>query len=229
MQDIRQAHIIVTKDVAIDGDLNPQDLDATIYYALTKKGEEGYVKKENGELWIERMDIVNGVPTPEQVVFDGVDFGEYDVWEMALIGGEYTRMYSGLVVADNFQLDSVAASSADGGNNANVSAGDLEAQVEFTNHYGKVTQSTSFTAKKMDEAGRAGTEIAPPQDAVIEFTLYSEKKDAAGQIIENTLEKVRSIELDGDHDPDGEDDALDGANSSICRSIMKAIWNTATR
>ena len=205
VQDIRQAHIIVTKDVAIDGDLNPQDLDTTIYYALTKKGEEGYVKKENGELWIERMDIVNGVPTPEQVVFDGVDFGEYDVWEMALIGGEYTRMYSGLVVADNFQLDSVAASSADGGNNANVSDSDLEARVEFTNHYGKITQSTSFIANKRWTKRDGTTIVAPPEHAVIEFTLYSEKKDASGQIIDGTLEEVRSIVLDGVHDPDGED------------------------
>ena len=205
VKDEEQAHIIVTKDAVVDGDLDPDDLDTTIYYALTKKGEAGYVTKENGDLWIEKMDIVDGVPAPAQVVFDGVDHGEYDVWEMALIDGEYTRMYNGLAVADSFQLDSVAASSEDGGNNANISENDPEAEVAFTNHYGKITQTTSFTANKRWTKRDGTTRIEPPEDAVIEFTLYSEKKGADGQILEDTMEKVRSIELDGVHDPDGED------------------------
>ena len=204
VQDTQQAHIIVTKDVVVDGDLNQENLDTTIYFALTRKGQEGYVTNESGETWIEQMDIVNGVPAPAQVVFDGIEYGQYDVWEMALINGEYTRMYSGLVVADTFQLDSVTAFSADGGNNANVSADDLEANVDFTNHYGIITQSTSFTAHKK-WTDRAGNEIQPPEGAAVELTLYSEKKDASGQIIENTQEEVRSINLDGIHDPDGED------------------------
>ena len=204
VKDEQQAHIIVTKNVEVDGDLNKNDLNTTVYYALTKKGEDGYVTKEDGSVWIESMNIVNGVLTPERVVFDGIEFGEYDVWEMALINGEYTRMYNGLVVDDTFQLNAVSASSADGGNNANVSAEDLEAQVDFTNRYGKITQSTSFIANKR-WTDRAGNEISPPKGATIEFTLYSEKKDADGQIIENTQEEVRSIELDGIHDPEGED------------------------
>ena len=207
VKDVEQAHIIVTKDVAVDEGLDPNDLNTTVYYALTKKGETGYVRKPNGEMWIERMDIVRGEPQPAEVVFDGVPFGEYDVWEMALIDGEYTRMYNGLAVGDSLQLDSVFATSADGGNNANVSAADLEAQVDFTNHYGALTQSTSFVAKKRWTERDGATIVEPPAGAVIEFTLYSEKKDVSGQIIEGTLEKVRSIELDGARDPDGEDTA----------------------
>ncbi len=202
--DTEQPHILVTKQVAVDGNLNPNDLNTSIYYALTKKGEEGYVKKENGDLWIERMDIVNGVPTPARIVFDGVGFGEYDVWEMALINGEYTRMYNGLAVSNAFQLDSVSASSPDGGNNAVVSADDLEAQVDFTNHYGPITASTDFVANKRWTL-RDGTAVDPPAGAVIRFTLFSEKKDSEGQIIPGSIREVRSIELDGIHDPDGED------------------------
>ncbi len=198
VKDVEQPHIIVTKNIAVDGALEPNDLDTTIYYALTKKGEEGYVRKENGDIWIETMEIRNGAPAPSQVVFDGVDFGDYDVWEMALINGEYTRMYNGLVVSDHFQLDSVAASSADGGNNANVSANDLEAQVDFTNHYGLISESVSFDANKK-WTDRAGNEIAAPDGAVIEFTVYSVAPDG-------TEKAVRSIELDGTKDPDGETD-----------------------
>ncbi len=205
-KDVKQPHIIVTKNVAVDGDLKKSDLNTTIYFALTKKGEEGYVRKPDGDIWIETMEIRNGAPVPERVVFDGVDYGKYDVWEMARIDGEYTRMYNGLVVDGGFQLDTVAASSADGGNNANISENDKEAQVGFTNHYGKVTESTRFEANKK-WADRAGTAIDPPEGAKIEFTLYSEKKDASGKVIEGTQEKVRSIELDGIHDPDGEDSA----------------------
>ena len=205
VKDVQQPHIIVKKDAVVDGDLAPADLDTTIYFALTKKDEDTYVTKENGDIWIESLRIVDGVPEAEREVFDGVAVGEYDVWEMALIDGEYTRMYSGLVVADAFQLDSVAASSADGGNNAHVSTEDLEAEVDFTNHYGKITQSTSFTANKRWTERDGVTAAVPPEGVVIEFTLYSEKKDADGQIIDGTLEKVRSIELDGAHDPDGED------------------------
>ncbi len=203
-RDVKQPHIIVTKDVEVDGDLEKSDLDTTIYFALTKKGEEGYVTKPDGSIWIETMKIRNGEPEPARVIFDGVDYGEYDVWEMALIDGEYTRMYNGMEVADNFQLDTVAAKSDDGGNNANVSENDSEAQVDFTNHYGKITAHTSFTANKR-WADRAGNTINPPEGAKIEFTLWSEKKDASGNVIEGTQEKVRSIELDGAHDPDGED------------------------
>ncbi len=202
--DVEQPHIIVAKTISVDGDLDPNDLNTVIYYALTKNGEDAYVKKENGDIWIESMNIVDGVPTPAQVIFDGVDFGEYDVWELALINGEYTRMYNGLVVGGNFQLDSVSASSADGGNNAVVSENDLEAQVNFTNNYGRVSQSTSFVAnKKWTE--RDGTFVNPPAGAAVTFTLYSEKKDASGNIINGTLREVRSIELDGIHDPEGED------------------------
>lgn len=212
VKDVKQPHIIVTKNVAVDGDLDSNDLNTTIYYALTKKGEEenGYVKK-NGEIWIESMQIVNGVPTPNQVVFDGVDYGQYDVWEMALIWNEeteeyeYTRMYNGLVVSDSFQLDTVAAISEDGGNNADVSEEDLEALVAFTNHYGEVTESINFIANKRWTLRDGTTVIDPPEHALIEFTLYREKKDASGQVIPNTLESVRTIELDGIHDPDGED------------------------
>ena len=204
VKDAEQPHIVVTKTINIEGDLDRNDLDTTIYYALMKKGESDYVRKENGDVWIESMTVADGVPSPAQVVFDGVDFGQYDVWEMALIDGEYTRMYSGMAEGDAFQLNSVSAFSDDGGNNASVSADDLEAQVDFTNTYGEITASTTFVANKKWTL-RDGTETDPPADAAVEFTLYSEKKDADGQIIDGTLEKVRSIVLDGVHDPDGED------------------------
>ena len=196
--DTKHPHILVKKEIQADETINLSDINTTIYYALTRKGEHDYVQKD-GSIWIESMEIKNGVPDPQTVIFEDVDYGEYDVWEMALIDGEYTRMYGGLVVGNDIQLDRVSAQSADGGNNAVLSESDIEAEVDFTNMYGRIRESTEFLANKR-WADRAGNIIDPPEGALVEFTVYSEKEDGS-------LEKVRSIELDGTADPDGETEA----------------------
>lgn len=74
--------VVVTKDVAADEALM-DSIDHTVYFALWNDAKEvqDYVRKRDGSIWIESVEIVNGEPQGT-AAFSGIDEGLYSVSEI---------------------------------------------------------------------------------------------------------------------------------------------------
>ena len=183
-----------TKSVAVDGDLQLNQVNHTIYIALTKGDKETYVRDENGNILVKEIQIVNGVPTPETVTFYGLEDGNYDVWELVNTTG------SRLGVSDTFPIQGTnppvnfALKKISGNNNATISEENPTAQTTLTNTYAKEDDTPiKFEAKKV-WIDRQANEIAAsemPENATATFSLY---RKINGQVETNP---IGSITLDG--------------------------------
>lgn len=75
--------IVVSKLVVAEDGLDKSSINTTCYFALWDRAANEYVRR-NGEIWIESIDIVNGVPQSRAFFADVNDSpeGGYGVWEV---------------------------------------------------------------------------------------------------------------------------------------------------
>ncbi|MBQ9064743.1 MAG: InlB B-repeat-containing protein [Blautia sp.] len=186
-----------TKNVSVEGSLAKEQVNHSIYIALTKEDKETYVRDEDGNILVKEIRIINGVPTPETVVFDGLEDGDYNVWELKNTTG------SRLGVSDVFPIQGAnpaanfAVKSITGNNNAFVSEADPTDEVTLTNTYAKEDETPiKFEVNKV-WIDRQANEISSeemPDNATATLSLY---RKINGQI---EADPIGSITLDGHTD-----------------------------
>ena len=72
--------IVVDKEVSAAEDIM-DGIDTTLHFALWNDVKKEFVKNGSGEIWIETIEVVDGVPQGT-AAFGGIDEGTYGIWEI---------------------------------------------------------------------------------------------------------------------------------------------------
>ena len=191
-----------TKAVEVGGTLRLDDVDHTIYIALTKGDKETYVRTGPNEwdpILFKEIVITNGVPNPATVTFEGLEPGEYNVWELkeqpsntaTRLGVSDVFPIQGSSPAENFAVQKIT-----GNNNATLVAGQVT-NTKLTNTYAKENEvPIFFEARKVwiDRQANIIADADMPENATATFSLFRE-------INGNTdTTPVASITLNGEAD-----------------------------
>ena len=191
-------HITVTKNVVLSEPVSLEDVNMTAYFAINKKGEDTYLEKD-GAVWIESIQIVNGVPQT-QAIFEGLEPGTYEVWEVADEEGNI-RLNPGHYMPGSrtIQISQIATRVGDNTTN-NVAVGsDQPGDITITNTFSEPSDTLEWVTKKAwyprnnYQSDHMNTEI--PGEASVEFTIFEKNSDTA----------IQTITLDGIRDDNGED------------------------
>ena len=100
--------IIASQRIELSGEATSEDVNTTLYYALSKKNADGsrtFLTDLDGNVQIESISVVNGV-AQSKAYFTGLEEGTYDVWEMDENGDplEIGRVY-GTVTLTNIATE----------------------------------------------------------------------------------------------------------------------------
>ena len=199
--------VTVNKLVAVEGDLALADVNDTIYFALQKRGESGFVQK-NGAIYTIPVTITNGVASPATVTFTGIEDGEYEVWELSDTNGTSKSVGDIIQSGDKtVQISQIEGITENGfGNNITVT-GNGTTWARFTNTYTDASESIFFLARKrwMSNSGDVGNQYAP-NGGTVTFTIYQQ-----GGTSENPIyTAVTSVTMDGSADSDPESGGVYG-------------------
>ena len=191
-----------TKTVEVGGTLRLDEVDHTIYIALTKGDKQTYVRTGSNEwdpILFKKIEIKNGVPDPATVTFEGLEPGEYNVWELkeqpsntaTRLGVSDVFPIQGSSPAENFAVQKIT-----GNNNATLVAGQVT-NTALTNTYAKENEvPILFEARKVwiDRQANIIADADMPENATATFSLFRE-------INGNTdTTPVASITLNGEAD-----------------------------
>lgn len=182
-----------TKSVSVEGTLTKGQVNHTIYIALTKGDKESYVLDPDGNILVKEIRIINGVPTPETVTFDGLEDGNYNVWELKSADGHRLGVSDVFPIQGANPAANFAVKSISGNNNATVENCST-AETALTNTYAKEDDTPiRFEANKV-WIDRRANEIAAkdmPENATATLSLY---RKINGQV---EASPIGSVTLDG--------------------------------
>lgn len=197
---IKRVHVI--KQVNTLGTLRASDIDLTVYFALKNKNTGEFVTKD-GAVWTESIRIVDGVPEGE-AVFDGLQSGAYDVWEVADANASSLTPGDQVMASDStgkpvFVATISTSHRGTTSNNVMVSDDEPEDSMTVTNTYSHKGEWKDVTGKKYWYTQKNNMQsdrrnLNVPEGAWAELSLV--RKD--------TDEVVRTVTLDGTVDDDGE-------------------------
>ena len=182
-----------TKSVSVEGALVAEQVNHTIYIALTKGDKETYVRDSNGNILVKEIQIINGVPTPATVVFDGLEDGNYNVWELKSVDGHRLGVSDVFPIQGANPAANFAVKSISGNNNATVENCST-AETSLTNTYAKEDDTPiRFEVNKVwiDRQANVIAEKDMPENATATISLY---RKINGQV-ETT--PIGSVALDG--------------------------------
>ena len=155
--------VVVSKEIEADDEIKA-GLDTTVYFALWQTNESSYLESAPGRIWIESIDIENGVPQGKAYFVDVPD-KTYGVWEVAEDGGELEMgvAYGAAV------LQKVTTRNSDGDDN-DATIGDLiwTDKVTVINTYEPLPESGDVTLIKVGETDSAAAPLAGAAFALFE-------------------------------------------------------------
>lgn len=198
--------ISVSKEMVYAAGMNKLS-SGKIQLALTKDGEFVRSPNDPSKPYVLEMNIQSDGIRPPTVIFEGLEDGDYDVWEVHgdVNNGTINRSYDGMLLQnDTVELESIRVVANSNGqqtssglynNNATIKNGST-ASMTFRNTYRPATDKTSFEANKawMD---RKENFIQAPEGATVAFTLFKRVNGV-------TTSTGQTIVLDGVADGQGE-------------------------
>lgn len=199
--------ISVEKQVQVVGTVDDEDVNLTVYFALKKKGESDFVQKD-GKVWVETVKVVGGVPqAPTTVLFDGVQSGTYDVWEVADENGS-SLLQGDVVIPSDSQGKPILVTTihtyhgASTSNNVTVNDESPEDHLLVVDTYAHPGETMDFVVNKQwysevntyNDDSKANVNV--PDGAWSELSLFIKGQESA--------DPIRTIRLDGEADDDGE-------------------------
>ncbi len=215
LDELPSKSITVKKQAETVGTVKAEDVDLTVWFAVNLKGSSGFLTREDGKVWTESIEIVNGVPQKDSVTFDGLESGTYEVWEVS--DAQASALSPGtVVIASDSQSKPIVVDTIrtihDGGVSNNLTLSDTQPTGELTviNTYAHRGETRNVTAKKKwyttpNKIQDDCANVNVPEGAWAELTLYQKGSDEA----------IRTIRLNGTPDDSGETSAWEATFDGV--------------
>ena len=132
--------IVVEKVIQAEEGFDAESLNTTLWFALKKHKEEGgkeeeFVKREDGTVWLEKIEVRNGRPLAK-AYFTDIQDATYDVWEVDENGESLAEG----TVYETYVLTKIATRHGDDEkNNGTIDTDKWSDLVQVINTYGAVT------------------------------------------------------------------------------------------